>query len=211
MEKRDILLMQETERRRIAEELHDTTVQDMIHLSQELELALFYLDKDLTQSRLEIVSSRKQIKNIINGMRETIYDLRPMTFDDIGWDASFTRLKDKLCSSKPEMNVIFDVDNIDISDGVVAISIYRIVYEACRNIIKHSSADNVSISVKQEDNFVKINIDDDGIGFDSDYDKNTHFGLEFMKERVALLSGEITITADDNNIKGTHIDVSIPL
>ena len=65
MNKKDILLLQETERKRIAEALHDTTVQDMVYLSQQLELVLLYLEQDVIQARLEVITARHQIKNII--------------------------------------------------------------------------------------------------------------------------------------------------
>ena len=62
MRGKDILRLQETERKRIAEELHDTTVQDMVHLSQQLELVLHYMDSDVAQAKLEAVMAKKQIK-----------------------------------------------------------------------------------------------------------------------------------------------------
>lgn len=96
MNKKDILLLQESERKRIAEELHDTTVQDMVYLSQQLELVMLYMEKDLTLAKLETITARKQIKHIIGGMRDTIYNLRPMIFDDIGWMAAWERLKKNL-------------------------------------------------------------------------------------------------------------------
>lgn len=206
MEKKDILLFQETDRRRIAEELHDTAVQDMVHLSQQLELAMLYMDKDMIQAKLELVFARKQIKNIINEIRETIYDLRPMTFDDIGWNAAFGRLKDKLSQENSEMEVFFDIDSVDTTDGVTAISIYRIVCEACQNIIKHSKANHVWVSVKNQNTSIHIDIHDDGIGFDKESVYN-HFGLQFMHERVALLSGNIDMISNEC---GTMIHIDIP-
>ena len=92
-EKIELLVMQETERKRIADDLHDTTVQDLVHLSQQLELATMYLNQDVNQTRLELMSAKKYIKKIIEDMRGTIYDLRPMAFDDIGWNAAIDKLK----------------------------------------------------------------------------------------------------------------------
>ena len=206
MENKDILLLQETERRRIAEELHDTTIQDMIHLSQQLELALLYMDKDLIQAKLEVATARKQIKNIINGMRETIYDLRPMAFDDIGWSAAFSRLQDNLSKVDPELEIHFDIDFIDSSDGVTAISIYRIVCEGCQNIIKHSMANNLWVSIKNCKTSINISICDDGVGIEKESEYN-HFGLQFMRERVSLLSGNFEISS---NSDGTTIHIMIP-
>lgn len=205
LERKDILL-QEAERKRIAEELHDTTVQDMVHLSQQLELVLYYIDDDIVQARLEVMSARKHIKNIISSVRDTIYDLRPIVFDNIGWKAAFEHLQNKLLEANLDLNVFFDIDDIDISDGIIGISIYRIVCEGCKNILKHSMAKKIEVSVKKEKKNIMIHIYDDGIGFEDRLQKN-HFGLQFMHERVQSLSGDMEVISDS---KGTKINILIP-
>ncbi|MDE7271959.1 MAG: hypothetical protein K2N95_02700 [Lachnospiraceae bacterium] len=208
MEKKEILLLQEAERKRIAEELHNTTVQDMICLSQQLELILLYIDQDVTRSKLETAVARKRIKDIISEMRETIYDLRPMIIDDIGWQASFERLRDKLLCDNADLCVRFDIDAVDQSDGITAISIYRIVCEGCQNIIKHSNAEYIDVSVKNDGRFIKVCIHDNGDGIEDEivFHKN-HFGLQFMRERVDALSGKMEIVS---SASGTFINIVIP-
>ena len=213
MRGKDILRLQETERKRIAEELHDTTVQDMFHLSQQLELVLHYMDSDVAQAKLEAVMAKKQIKKMIGCMRETIYDLRPMVFDDIGWGAAFDHLQDKLSRQNPELNFAFDIDEIDTSDGVTAVSIYRIVCEGCQNILKHSKAQNAAVDVKDFGAYVKIRLYDDGIGIENDLsyslDKQKHhFGLQLMRERTESLSGKMDISSGNT---GTVLDIEIPV
>ena len=203
MNNKEYLLFQENDRRRIAEELHDKTVQDLVCVSQKLELAMLYMNKDIVQSKLEVASVRKQIRNIIDEMRDIIYDLRPMSFDDIGWRAACERLQDKLSSEKPEISFHFEIEEIDTNDGIKAISIYRIISEACQNIVKHAKADYVLVSVKNKEDFIEVMIKDNGIGFDGDMEYN-HFGLQFMKERVLMLSGKIDITSDSD---GTCIHI----
>jgi len=209
MNKKEILLLQEAERKRIAEGLHDTIVQDMVCLSQQLELILFYMDQNMTQAKLEAATARKQAKQIISEMRDTIYDLRPMMIDDIGWQASFDHLRNQLLSYNPDLNVCFDIDPIGRTDSVVAASIYRIVCEGCQNIRKHSNADRVEISVKNMDDFVKVCIYDNGVGIrkEKEFGKN-HFGLQYMSERVDFLSGKMKITSDAS---GTSIRIKIPI
>lgn len=208
MDKKEILRLQENERRRIAEGLHDTTVQDMVCLSQQLEMILLYMDQDVTRARMETASARKQVKRMISEMREMIYDLRPMMIDDIGWQASFEHLRDQMLSGNTYMNVNFDIDPIDRSDGVTAVAIYRIVCEGCHNIVKHSNADCAKISVKNVDGYIRICIRDNGVGIRKGKDlyKN-HFGLKYMSERVDALSGEMKITS---NSSGTLIYIEIP-
>lgn len=208
MENKEILYLQEVERRRIAEELHDTVVQEMVYLSQQLELAFLYMDTDTVRAKLELLTARKQVRDIINDMRDTIYDLRPAAFDDIGYDAAFGRLEDTL--SQSDISARFDIDNIDTSDGVTAISVYRIVCEACRNIVKHSGARSLWVTVRciLPEERIHIHIEDDGIGFDGT-DSGNHFGLRFMRERVALLSGRMDISSTLAS-GGTCIDIDIP-
>lgn len=207
MNNRDILLLQETERKRIAEELHDTTVQEMVHLSQQLELVLLYLEQDSVQARLEVISARHHIKNIISEMRDTVYNLRPYILDDIGWDTAWDRLKKKLLAQQSQLSVSFDIDWIDPSDGLIALSVYRIVCEGCQNIVKHSNAKQIGVFVKNNEHYIKIKICDDGVGFVQESSTN-HFGLHFMHERVAALCGKMKIDSDSS---GTVVQIKIPV
>lgn len=213
MRGKDILRLQEMERKRIAEDLHDTTVQDMVYLSQQLELVLYYMDNDVAQAKLEAVIAKNQVKRMIGGMRETIYDLRPIVFDDIGWSAAFKQLQDKLLKQNPELNIVFDIDEIDTSDGVTAVSIYRIICEGCQNILKHSKAQNATVSVKHSGKYIKICVYDDGIGLKREPaygldSKEHHFGLQFMRERAESLLGNMDILSDSS---GTVLNIQIPV
>lgn len=207
MDKREILLLQEAERKRIAGELHDTTVQDMICLSQRLELILLYMDQDLVQAKLEIASAREHVKHMICGIRDTIYDLRPLIMDDIGWNAAFERLQDAL-SDDTNREIHFDIDAIDTSDNETAVLIYRIVCEGCQNIVKHSNADKIKVSVKNAEKFINVLIDDNGVGMaDRETVSTNHFGLQLMFERVEALCGQMKIHSDS---AGTSIKIKIP-
>lgn len=202
----EILSMQEAERKRIAEDLHDTTVQDLVHLSQQLELAILYLNKDTIQTKKELSEARNNIKKIIEDMRETIFDLRPMAFDDIGWESAIENLKNNL-EENNDINVIFDICNIDNYDSLIKITIYRIIREACQNILKHANASKMVVNMKENTNNISLMIMDDGIGI-GEYDRMNHFGLSMVKEKVGLLSGRLSIFTNEN---GTTLDITIPI
>ena len=89
----------------------------------------------------------------------------------------------------------------------MAISVYRIVCEGCQNIVKHSNAKMMKVIIKNATSYIKIKICDDGVGFVQKATIN-HFGLHFMHERVAALSGKIKI---DSNVSGTVIQIKIPV
>lgn len=205
-EKLELIAMQEAERKRIAEDLHDTTVQDLVSLSQQLELATMYLNQDMNQTRLELISAKKNIKKIIDDMRGTIYDLRPMVYDDIGWESSIEKLGNDL-KNKSDVSVVFDICNVDDIDSMIKITIYRIIREACQNVCKHARANRMKVIIRKECSNLILNISDDGVGF-GEYDETNHFGLSMIKERVSLLSGKLSILTNE---KGTTIDIVIPI
>lgn len=205
-ERLELLAMQEAERKRIAEELHDTTVQDLVHVSQQLELAGMYLNQDANMTRMEIASARKNIKKIIDDMRSTIYDLRPMAFDDIGWKSAMDKLVNDF-KSKTDIDVIFKICNIDECDTLIKITIYRIIKEACQNICKHANAKMMSVIMEKKENKLYLLISDDGIGI-GEYDETNHFGLSMIKEKIGLLSGKLSIMTNE---RGTTIHIVIPI
>lgn len=152
------------------------------------------------------MSAKKYIKKIIEDMRGTIYDLRPMALDDIGWNAAIDKMKKDL-KEKSDINVIFKVCNIDDIDSIIKITIYRIICEACRNTYKHANAESIIVNLKKDNNSLILDIVDDGVGI-GEYDETNHFGLSMIKEKVDLLSGRLSIITDD---KGTNINIVIPI
>lgn len=206
-EGKEILYLHEAERRRISEALHDTTVQELVCLSQRLELALLYMERDPVQARLEILSSRRYAKHIINGIRDIIYDLHPVRFDEIGWERSIAHLYDILTCNQGNVGIFFDVDNPRNDDGVTEISLYRIICEACGNVLKHAQAQNMWVSMKTGEDGICLRIKDDGIGFLQE-NQDRHFGMKFMRERVLLLSGRMHVNTGRG---GTEILIDIPI
>ncbi len=204
-----ILDMQESERQRIARDLHDTSLQNLAHLVHKIELASMYIDRDPLQAKLELAAVNKNLKAVIEEIRNTIFDLRPMSFDDLGLKESFERLFYKL----KEMNASFDFDiqleEISSDNDLVLLNIFRIVQEASINAIKHSEGSKISVVIKQVDNVCNISIKDNGSGFVEDKPEDKHFGISIMKERVRLLGGNINFHSVIG--EGTEVLIQIPL
>ena len=157
--------MLETERKRIVSELHDTSLQNIAHLVHMIELASLYIDKDPARAKMELNSVSKGLHNVIEDIRSTIFNLRPMTFDDLGLKASFERLLDFLNADK---DYIMDVEIDDVScetDDYFCITLYRVVQECLLNIKKHSQATRVLFHCKKTEQKYEILIQDNGKGF----------------------------------------------
>ena len=90
-----LLETQEMDRNRISRDLHDSTVQNLTSLVHKSELCMKLMEVDQIRCKLELSSMGKILREIINDTRKLIYDLRPMSFDDIGFDVTLERSLDK--------------------------------------------------------------------------------------------------------------------
>lgn len=204
--------MLETERKRIVSELHDTSLQNIARFVHMIELASLYIDKDPARAKMELNSVSKGLHNVIEDIRSTIFNLRPMTFDDLGLKASFERLLDFLNADR---DYIMDVEIDAVScetDDYFYITLYRVVQECLLNIKKHSQATRVLFHCKKTEQKYEILIQDNGKGFTMEEveDKaNSHFGLALIHEGVNLLNGTIHVSSAIG--RGTMIDIKIPL
>lgn len=202
----------ETERKRIVSELHDTSLQNIAHFVHKIELASLYIDKDPNRAKEELNSVSKGLHNVIEDIRSTIFNLRPMTFDDLGLKASFERLLELLNVNR---EYIMDIDIDDVScetDDYFCITLYRVVQECLLNIRKHSKATKVLFHCKKRKNDYLIIIQDNGKGFtmeEAECKSNNHFGLALIHEGVGLLDGTIHISSVVG--KGTTIEIKIPM
>ncbi len=204
-----ILSIQEEDRKRIARDLHDTSLQNLTHLIHQIELSGLYIDQDPIQAKLELSLVNKKIREIIDEIRNTIFNLRPMTFDDLGLKAVFERLADSINEDK-QYEIELDVEDVSCETNIILVTIYRVVHECLNNIVKHAEATKISLSCRCIENNCHIVISDNGKGFSDMTDDGTkHFGIFCMKERIKLLGGKIYI--DSSPEWGTTISINVPL
>lgn len=211
--RRKLLETQESERQRIARELHDSTVQSMTSLVHKAELCARLIEMDPVRCKVELKSMSKFTKEIIDELRNLIYDLRPMSFDDIGIDTAIERNLARLQEGTETKINYYVQGSSDQMSSVVGLTLLRIIYEACSNAVRHANASEVNVRFVYQEDQIDLSIEDDGDGFEIDDmkvgDDRTGFGLPIMKERVFLLSGEMEITSEPG--KGTKIHITVPL
>lgn len=209
-----MLAIQEEERRRIARDLHDSVVQKLTNIVHKVEFASRVMDKDMIKARLELKTIEKNTRDVISEMRDVIYNLRPMSFDDIGIETTVERELSRL-QNISGIRFIYKTTGKPVkSDPVRELTIFRIIQEACSNCIRHSQATEISVIMHFKKKMISLEISDNGIGFDIDkvdssHENDSRFGLSMMKERVYLLSGTIRFQSEIN--KGTKIFVDVPV
>lgn len=210
-----ILETQENERQRISRELHDSTVQNLTSMVHKVELCSKLVEMDPIRCKLELITLGKTLREIINDTRQIIYNLRPMSFDDIGLEVTIERALDKLETNeakKVDFSVMGEPYKIK---PVIGITLLRIIQEACSNAIKHAEPSYIKVTLQYEPNEIQLTVEDDGIGFDMEHmdtstkKDNSGFGLSMMKERIYLLSGNINIESKIDC--GTKIYVTVPI
>lgn len=207
-----ILDAQEKERQRIARDLHDTSLQNLTHLVHKVELGSLYIDEDPVRAKLELATVAKGIRKVIEEIRNSIFDLRPMSFDDLGLKETIEKLITVLNQDR-QFRIEMDIDEITVtqmnpSTHVLFISIYRLVQECVQNAIKHSGGNEIIVQLKDCGSTYHIQVQDNGAGFDMEAasKKDRHFGLSVIKERVLFLGGKIKFDTE----RGTSIEIEIP-
>lgn len=210
-----VIEAQEEERRRIARDMHDGPAQSMANIVVKAELCEKLMDIDEKRSREELKDLKTIAKNTLDDTRKTIYNLRPMSLDDLGLIPTLERYIYNFNEefwTNTELNIIGEIYELK---PAIEVAVFRIIQESLNNIAKHSNANNAIVSIEFLPKKLNISITDDGVGFDvqkiaetSDYN-NGGFGLISIRERVELLEGTLNIKTAPGF--GTKLIISLPL
>lgn len=206
---RKLINAHESERRRIAAELHDSLGQ---HLAMIKNSAVFgaQIVKNVEEAKAHLGKISEQSAQAISEIREISYNLRPYLLDRLGLTKAINSMLNKIADTT-ELNLNSQIEDIDgIFDNEAEMSIYRITQESLNNILKHAEAAEVNVSIKKNEQFVDIKISDNGKGFEVIKDnKRGGFGLLGMRERAKMISG--TVSVDSEIGKGTTVSIKLDI
>ena len=211
----EILLIQEEERKRIARELHDETSQVLASLTANLEAAVGMLPASAGKAKAILKKAQALSVNILDEIHKLIYELRPTLLDDLGLVAATRWLAEHNLKAAGVAVKFKTTGRERRLPSQLETTLFRVTQEAIYNITRHAHASNASVSMHFKRSVLRVNIKDDGKGFDveeaiSSKDRPRGLGLLGMKERVELFSGAFSIRSrPDGN--GTEIDIDIPL
>jgi len=199
---------QESERKRIARELHDETAQALVVVLRQLD------DLASGKSKKTANDIREEVKKILEGVRHFSQELRPSILDNLGLVPALNWLTADLTNTygiKAGMEVSGDQFKLPPD---TELTLFRITQEALTNVRKHSEAGSVNIKVNFSEKLVTLSIADDGKGFEKpsrigDLATTGKLGLLGMQERVQLIDGKIAVESRPG--KGTTITVEVPV
>lgn len=206
-----IIKAQEEERRRIARDIHDGPAQNIASLVIKTEIVEKLLKRGNIHIEDELKDIKTQLRAVLKEIRGIMYDLRPISLDEVGLIPTIERMAADMSYEKNIAIEIKKISDYPIFNSLNKLIVYRIVQESLNNIIKHSGAKNVVIRMDVRQDSINGSVSDDGKGFDTDSfmeAKNKSFGLSSMKERAEIAHGSITIKSVVG--KGTKIMFSIP-
>ena len=206
---RQLLGVQEAERREIARELHDEIGQVLTGVGLTLEMAAqFRTDlgaEDLRQAHALVVELMERVSRLS-------LELRPALLDDLGLLPALIWFLDRYLS-QTNVRVIFKHSGLDNRRFVPEIetAAYRIVQESLTNVARHAKAKEAKLALWFDQGVLGIQIEDEGIGFNHDAVLSAGYasGILGMRERVSLLSGKLTIESGEG--LGTRLQAEIPV
>lgn len=210
---RQITRVQEDERRRIARELHDETIQMLIVISRRLD-ALSALAGRLPEDGMERLESLQVLlDDTLRGVRRFVQDLRPSTLDHLGLAATLEGLTGDLEKDgiETELVVTGEARRLMPEEELV---LFRIAQEALSNVRRHSEASRARVEVEFFPARVRMIVEDNGRGFSAprrigDLVSAGRLGLIGMHERARLLGGTLTLQSEPG--KGAVVTVEVPV
>lgn len=211
---------QEEERRRLARELHDETIQGLIALSQRVKMLELEFQANSGNVdallRQNVVTRLEELAALINQslkeLRSLIHDLRPLYLDELGLVSALKMLATNL--AQRSVRATFDVVGLERRMSPDAeLGAYRVAQACISNALRHGQAATISTTLEFDDKGLLLTVDDDGVGFTppdrpSDLALDGHFGLLGMYERVQRLGGHLSIRSAPG--EGTTIVAFLP-
>ncbi|MFQ5596320.1 MAG: histidine kinase [Anaerolineae bacterium] len=209
---------QEEERKRLARELHDDTVQDLIALGHRVEMAQRALERDPEAAAERLDELKTLVGETITEVRRFTRALRPIYLEDLGLLPALDMLVRDV-RSKAGIAGEFEVSGSSRRlPEELELTVFRIAQQALTNVVQHAQAMRVVVHLHFADDEVVLTVTDDGVGFDvperpESLARAGHFGLLGMQERAALVGGRLVLESRGSargDGHGTRVTARLP-
>ena len=196
------------ERQRLARELHDSVAQAIYGISLGIKTAIAQLEIDPTKVQSPLDYALDLAEGATKEMRALIFSLRPETLDEEGLVRALERHVEAL-----RARYHLDVETAFVNEPHLGSqsrhALFRVAVEALHNVVKHSRASTVRISLCGAPRTCSLEVTDDGVGFDTAKSYPGHLGLRSMKERIEAIGGSFTMHSGKG--QGTRLLARVPL
>jgi len=201
-----VIAAQESERRRVAGDIHDGISQRLVGLTYRLDAAARAVDDGDQNSAAEQLEKARDLVDLTLGeARSAISGLRPPVLDDLGLGGALA----SLASSTAEVDLELHLEDRRLPEHV-EVALYRIAQESVQNVVKHSRALVAVVRFAVLEDVAVLEISDTGVGFEtSPALPSSGYGMLSMAERAELVGGELAVRSEPG--RGTTVTVSVPL
>jgi Signal transduction histidine kinase len=210
-----ILEAQENERKRIARDIHDGPAQHMANVVMKVDICNMVIKKDMEEGLKELSDLKESVKVALKEVRSIIFDLRPMSLDDLGLGQTIQQIVNSI-SKESNIDIKTNLKPIETEiESIIQVAVYRIIQEIFNNIKKHSKAKCAEVRLDFGTKYLLLGIRDDGVGFDVEETLNrvktqgASYGLIGILDRVNQLQGEINIKSSKG--AGTTYAIKLPI
>lgn len=210
---RQVFQIIEEERMRIARDMHDGPAQSMANLVLQAEILERLITRDPKLVAKELEDFKDGVRRVLDETRRLIFDLRPMTLDDLGLVPTLRKFV-KEFGERSGLHIFLRVVGEEARlPGSLEPTLFRIIQEALSNARKHARATTVELVIHFQPGSVGISVKDDGVGMnvaatEARLDTGRHLGLISMRERTELEKGTLEIRSQPG--EGTEIRASFP-
>ena len=205
---------QEEERKRLARELHDETVQSLIALDQKIQMARKALGRDPQACASRLDELRAMTTDIVEKVRRFSRNLRPIYLEDLGLIPALEMLT-RDAGGEGKLVTAFRVTGEPKRlSAEREMALYRLVQEALNNVTAHANASRADVTITFVGDEVSVTIADDGVGFaipdrPGELAEAGHYGVLGMRERAELAGGWLSIESEPGH--GTRIEIRLPI
>ena len=204
-----VIAAQESERRRLAGDIHDGISQRLVGLTYRLDAAARFVDDaDHDAAAEQLEKARDLVDLTLAEARSAISGLRPPVLDDLGLAGGLA----SLASSIPEVDLDLHLADDRLPEHI-EVALYRIAQECAQNVVKHARALAATVSFAVRDGVATLEVTDNGVGFDAGSattaDPQMGYGMLSMAERADLVGGKLTVRSRPGS--GTTVTVTVPL
>jgi two-component system sensor histidine kinase DegS len=204
-----IVNAQEAERQRLSRQMHDGPAQALSNFILQTEIAMRLLDVDPAQAKEELSNLKTSAMGTFQKVRNFIFELRPMMLDDLGLAPTLRKYADAFKEqSGLEVNVMVTGSERRF-EPYIEVMIFRAVQELLGNAQRHSQATQVKLQIDLGNDFIRVNVEDNGKGFAPETLKDsTSLGLKLIRERAEMLGGNFEIESAAGS--GARISFTVP-